>query len=357
MEYLMTYGWAILIVAVVLGALYSLGIFNGANFLGGTCIAAPGYLCSNPLLSTSGTLSFTYGYQGPNVTIVGFACTNTTTAPSSFASSGSSNLEPGQEESVSVSCPIPSGATIGTPYSGYLWVEYDQAGQSDLIARFATVRSTASTSTVPQFSVIANVPVGTVPYSATYDTGNGYIYVPNLISGTVSILSGTSVVNTVTVGTDPYYAIYTSANGYVYVPNYSPGTVSILSGTSVLSTVTVGTNPYYATYDTGNGYIYVTNYGSGTVSILSGTFVLNTIPVGTNPFSVTYDSGNGYVYVSNQGSGTVSVISGTSVVNTIPVGTNPFSVTYDTGNGYIYVPNYGSDTVSVVWIGSDCDCA
>ncbi len=140
MEYLMTYGWAILIVAVVLGALYSLGIFNGANFLGGTCIAAPGYLCSNPLLATDGTLSLTYGYQGPNVTVVGFACTNTTAAPASFTSWGLSNLEPGQEENISVSCPLSSSATIGTSYSGYLWVEYDQAGQSDLIARFATVR-------------------------------------------------------------------------------------------------------------------------------------------------------------------------------------------------------------------------
>ena len=32
MEYLMTYGWAILIIAVVLGALYSLGVFNGISF-------------------------------------------------------------------------------------------------------------------------------------------------------------------------------------------------------------------------------------------------------------------------------------------------------------------------------------
>ena len=31
MEYLMTYGWAILIIAVVLGAIYSLGLFNGAS--------------------------------------------------------------------------------------------------------------------------------------------------------------------------------------------------------------------------------------------------------------------------------------------------------------------------------------
>ena len=32
MEYLMTYGWAILIIAVVLGALFSLGVFNANNF-------------------------------------------------------------------------------------------------------------------------------------------------------------------------------------------------------------------------------------------------------------------------------------------------------------------------------------
>ncbi|MCL5239472.1 MAG: hypothetical protein M1286_03310 [Candidatus Marsarchaeota archaeon] len=32
MEYLMTYGWAILIIAVVLGALFQLGVFNSATF-------------------------------------------------------------------------------------------------------------------------------------------------------------------------------------------------------------------------------------------------------------------------------------------------------------------------------------
>ena len=32
MEYLMTYGWAVLIIAVVLAALYSLGVFNSATW-------------------------------------------------------------------------------------------------------------------------------------------------------------------------------------------------------------------------------------------------------------------------------------------------------------------------------------
>ena len=61
MEYLMTYGWAILIIAVVLGALFSLGVFSGSSLLGTSCVASPGYLCQNPVLSTSGTLTVLIG--------------------------------------------------------------------------------------------------------------------------------------------------------------------------------------------------------------------------------------------------------------------------------------------------------
>ena len=60
MEYLMTYGWAILIIAVVIGVLYALGIFNGSGFLGSFCTAQTGYFCANPILSTnSPTLNVT----------------------------------------------------------------------------------------------------------------------------------------------------------------------------------------------------------------------------------------------------------------------------------------------------------
>ena len=46
MEYLMTYGWAILIIAIVLIALFSLGVFSSNN-LGTSCIAESGFECSN----------------------------------------------------------------------------------------------------------------------------------------------------------------------------------------------------------------------------------------------------------------------------------------------------------------------
>ena len=86
MEYLMTYGWAILIIAVVLGALFSLGLFSGTTLLGTSCIGTPGWLCNSPILShTTGTLSFTLGqnngYQIGNIMIACAAASNTLGLP------------------------------------------------------------------------------------------------------------------------------------------------------------------------------------------------------------------------------------------------------------------------------------
>ncbi|MDE1762596.1 MAG: hypothetical protein KGH78_05440, partial [Candidatus Micrarchaeota archaeon] len=56
-EYLMTYGWAILIIAVVLGALYQLGLFGTSqNALAASCLSTAGFLCQNPTLNSSGYL-------------------------------------------------------------------------------------------------------------------------------------------------------------------------------------------------------------------------------------------------------------------------------------------------------------
>ncbi len=197
-------------------------------------------------------------------------------------------------------------------------------------------------------TVVSTVNVGTRPTDVGYDSGNGYVYVANLGSNTVSVISGTTVVATIGVGNQPYGVAYDSGNGYVYVANDGSSNVSVISGTSVVATVGVGNQPFGVAYDSGNGYVYVANSGSSNVSVISGTSVVATVGAGTNPLGVGYDSANGDVYVANQGSDTVSLISGTSVVRTVGVGTNPSGVGYDSGNGYVYVANLGSNTVSVI---------
>ena len=59
MEYLMTYGWAILIIAVVVGALFQLGVFNSNNFApkaqaGGCQVIRPEGAGSTQDISTMG---------------------------------------------------------------------------------------------------------------------------------------------------------------------------------------------------------------------------------------------------------------------------------------------------------------
>ncbi|MDE1870554.1 MAG: hypothetical protein KGH71_06315, partial [Candidatus Micrarchaeota archaeon] len=109
MEYLMTYGWAILVIAVVLGALYQLGVFNG-NQLGfsSSCLASTGFLCQNPTLNSSGYLAVKFGEIGlGTITITNTACTTNTTAPTS-TQSASLTLTSGQTTVLTFSCPLSS---------------------------------------------------------------------------------------------------------------------------------------------------------------------------------------------------------------------------------------------------------
>jgi DNA-binding beta-propeller fold protein YncE len=383
MEYLMTYGWAILIIAVVLGALYSLGIFNGANFIGGTCIPAPGYLCSNPRLATDGILSFTYGYQGPNVTIVGFACTNSSVAPSSFSSSGSSTLEPGQEESVSVTCTLPEGSQIGTRFSGYLWVEYDQNGQSDLIAEFASISTTASTSPPSYLAVItyasgliivntsdentyktaslgfwnsglqpiAISPDGSKAYVGGNNGGGGY---PGFIA-TVD-LSNDVVVNAINTGVAPVAIAITPDGSKAFVTGSAgyPGLANVIS----LTTDTVTNDIVEAGYlngvavDPSGNYAYIVSWGYATVNAISTSSYLPAfkINVWVNPTQIAIASNGDTAVVAGGGyPGGITTIDLTThaVANTLTLGGTPQEVAMSPDGSKEYVADYFGGTEGV----------
>ena len=208
-------------------------------------------------------------------------------------------------------------------------------------------------------TVIATIPVGSCPRGVAYDPSNGYIYVANRGSDTVSVINGTTVIANITVGIDPVGVAYDPSNGYLYVTNAWSGTVSVINGATntVIANITVGIQPVGVAYDPSNGYIYVTNYGSSTVSVINGTTVIANIPVnivianrtfGIRPAGVAYDPSNGYIYVTDSGWDTVSVINGTTVIANITVGIQPVGVAYDPSNGYLYVTNFYSGTVSII---------
>ena len=178
MEYLMTYGWAILIIAVVLAALFSLNVFNAGAQLGTSCIGQPGYSCSSPSITQNGLLSFSLGLgTGVSATYAWLSCASSANSatPSSmqyyfFDTNGLVILNPNYQGSglglnygsgnnigsgatlsvQSLPCyPATGGTTgmltpIGSGFTGTVWMVFEAPG---------------STSWTPQFTKIATVSV------------------------------------------------------------------------------------------------------------------------------------------------------------------------------------------------------
>ena len=143
MEYLMTYGWAILIIAVVLAALDFLGVFNGNTFIGSSCLATPGYLCSNPIMTANANgpnlLSFNFEQDtGQTIYEVSFACAASSNSSTGMPNANTANvfqfatssISSGSQLNISGMQCYGSNANlfqdnpIGTVFSGTLWIQY-----------------------------------------------------------------------------------------------------------------------------------------------------------------------------------------------------------------------------------------
>ena len=57
MEYLMTYGWALIILVAVISVLFSMGVFNPQNYMSEECAFQPSLQCKAVSLSSSGEFS------------------------------------------------------------------------------------------------------------------------------------------------------------------------------------------------------------------------------------------------------------------------------------------------------------
>ena len=147
MEYLMTYGWSILIIAIVITGIFKLGVFSsGQSSLPAECTAQAGFLCSSIQMNTTGYLLMTFGQSlGGSMQITGVGCSNTTSEPGSF-SIYYANLYTGQQASLTFQCPLKS-SSIGSSLSGTLWIQYNRGSSTGLVSEVATFTAKAATPT------------------------------------------------------------------------------------------------------------------------------------------------------------------------------------------------------------------
>ena len=176
MEYLTTYGWSILIIAVVIGALFELRVFSPT--LPASCASAEPYLCTNPTLTINGILAARIGELGSAITVTNLNCSGTSAVPSAWTTPAPVPLVSGAVTILNFSCPVPLG-TVGASFSGKLWIRYSTATQSGLVAQVGTVTATA-TGAGPQ-------PIATAGQVQDYLT----TAVAGGVGGTVTPASGT----------------------------------------------------------------------------------------------------------------------------------------------------------------------
>ena len=157
MEYLMTYGWALLVIAVVIAILLTINPFQSQQ---GCHFDQIGFLCTTPLLSSNGTLYLKVTNGNSNaVSIYAINCTTDTTPTPPIppvVTASTQALVSLQSQQVwelnnsviaGIPCYSPSSSTqhitpaTGSQFMGKLWVFYKN--EEDGIGY--PVRSTSAT--------------------------------------------------------------------------------------------------------------------------------------------------------------------------------------------------------------------
>lgn len=151
MEYLMTYGWAILIVIIVAAALYALGVFNPATFTGRTAtgftqLGAPSdwdlaasdgafkmKLSNNKIASQVTVKTITATLRGGSTETYNTSTCNATGDTPASADTYMT-VGPGGERDIDTQCKTPtynltySGLSTGTSYSVNVDILYNAGG-------------------------------------------------------------------------------------------------------------------------------------------------------------------------------------------------------------------------------------
>ncbi|MDE1804401.1 MAG: hypothetical protein KGH59_01295 [Candidatus Micrarchaeota archaeon] len=278
-EYLSTYSWAILAAAVIVGIMFALGIFSNPIPIQ-SCILVPGYICSHPILTNQGLLTFNLSYVGQTITVTGIGCNSGNTPPATLQSANFV-LTSNKGTSITVECPISSNA-FGTAFQGHLWLQYNTQTQSNLVSDIGVILGAVNTQT--STSTTSTSTTSTTSTSTTSSTSTS---TTSSTSTSTSTTSTTSSSTTTTVvppnplcGTFSGDAVYSSGTTL---------TCSVVSANSIIINSGVTINEC-GSYLEGNVAVYnfgtITDNcagGSGGGGGAAGTYYNNNVGISGSP--------------------------------------------------------------------------
>ncbi|MCL5427669.1 MAG: YncE family protein [Candidatus Marsarchaeota archaeon] len=355
-EYLSTYGWLIITVSIVLVVLFDLNVFQGKSILPAECLAQSGFLCTNPVLNTTGSLLITFGQSlGTSISITGLACASNSSEPGSFMAPTGSEAEsigPGAETRLTFLCPLASN-TVGASFSGTLWIQYTKSGQTGQVIQIATVTARSTTSAATGSLVICRS-------DCTYMTTSGNnVIIFNMATNTV--------VNVISSGfSNPSSVAFSPDGSYAYVVNYNPNNVVVLD-TATNTVVNVIRNGVGATQGLAvshdSNYLYITSNNNVTIVDLSTGMITNANAVTSGldePGGIAFSTDGSYMYIANgntYSSGSNNVVIVDTATNKAVNAITGFSglgggggphVALSPSGTYAYVTEPGAGTVEIV---------
>ncbi len=127
-EYLMTYSWALLIIAVVVAIIIYLGILSPSTFVKSECIVPADFNCIQANLYSNGILFINLGQSTPaSIQITSIGCNNNRTFANTPSLQIPITLQVGQNTTFQVQCYVGSNkfnGSIGNVYNGYVLMNY-----------------------------------------------------------------------------------------------------------------------------------------------------------------------------------------------------------------------------------------
>lgn len=128
-EYITTYGWVVLILAIILATLYALGLFTPSTFVSSVCILPSGFGCLGAYLTSAGNfiVNLQQSTTSPiNVTALG--CNSNASATNMKVYAPPIYIPIGSNFTGTVPCygdnSIVFSGSIGTIYRGYIVMNY-----------------------------------------------------------------------------------------------------------------------------------------------------------------------------------------------------------------------------------------
>ena len=217
-EYLMNYSWTILIIGVVMAVLFQLHIGIPAS----VCVSQPGFVCSQPALTGDGTLSLLMSQNVGTITATGIGCSGNQSVPSTFYGNGTLTEQAGQNYAITTTCPV-SNNQLGQSFSGTVWMKYNTASKTGLIAEIGSINTQILGSTVLAGGY-GSYPSGGTPGSGSGTTTpiagqgafvqGGYSSLPNTGGNANSTTPGkTTLPGSVASGDSVYVIFADSATG------------------------------------------------------------------------------------------------------------------------------------------------